>query len=238
MRTMKDRTSKKLWYKGGMAKSDYVTLSNSITDASSLDYLKCFQDALNCELDGDVQRSLVFSRWDHCFFQDGTLHLSFAVEFRLLRSTRVAKYTFELDPVSVERINILESKLRGQWDELERLRALPFAQFEASIKDARTRKLLWSAVGSNFFPVTGGNVLIRRPGVYSVTALVNNFCCNHDWGDLLKNVYVQKAAYFYADNRCRSVNSVMELVEGDTVSVACGGTVQDTCYLVIAQLGC
>ncbi|KAK1937081.1 hypothetical protein P3T76_009859 [Phytophthora citrophthora] len=67
----------------------------------------------------------------------------------------MAKYAFELEPVSVERIDVLESKLRDlqdklnhQQEELERLskdisavRVLPFGRLGASHKNAHARKL-------------------------------------------------------------------------------------------------
>ncbi|KAL3661124.1 hypothetical protein V7S43_013733 [Phytophthora oleae] len=189
---MEDRTSKKQWRKNDMAKDDYVTPANTITDASALDYLK---RTVRVALGG------------------GALHLSFAVQFRLLLSTRVAKYTFKLDPVSVERIDVLESKLRDQQKELERLRAgraLPFGRFEASTKDANTGKLLWNAVEPDFFHVGDGEVMVLKPGVYSVGAVVNNTPRNYDY------------------------NAVLQLKEGDTMSVECGGNVGSICYRTIA----
>ncbi|KAL3661114.1 hypothetical protein V7S43_013723 [Phytophthora oleae] len=184
---IEDKISKKQWSKGGMAKDGYITPANSITDASALDYAKFFQDALDrgpnkC---GDVQRTVEI-------LQDGALRLSFAVQFSFLRSMRVAKYTFELIPVSVERIDVLESKLRDQQEELERLRkevsaghALPFARLETSTKNANTRKLLWKAVESDFFHVVEGEVSIRQPGVYSVAAVMNN--SPQSYSPLMKN---------------------------------------------------
>ncbi|KAE9294126.1 hypothetical protein PF001_g17928 [Phytophthora fragariae] len=37
---MEDRISKKQWYKGGMAKTDYVSDANVIPDATVADYVK------------------------------------------------------------------------------------------------------------------------------------------------------------------------------------------------------
>ncbi|KAI9918018.1 hypothetical protein PsorP6_013250 [Peronosclerospora sorghi] len=79
---------------------------------------QCFQDSLNSELNrsGDVQRTLEI-------LPTGALRLQFNVNFHILRSSRVVKYAFVLDPLSVERIDVLESKLWYQQDELERLRS-------------------------------------------------------------------------------------------------------------------
>ncbi|KAL3661119.1 hypothetical protein V7S43_013728 [Phytophthora oleae] len=55
---VEDRTSKKQWRKGDLVRDNYVTSANMIADASALDYLKCFKEALDCELDKsrDIQR--------------------------------------------------------------------------------------------------------------------------------------------------------------------------------------
>ncbi|KAE8999288.1 hypothetical protein PR001_g19102 [Phytophthora rubi] len=113
---MEDRISKKQWYKGGMAKTDYVSDANVIPDATVADYVKCFQDALDSDLGdcSDVQRKLYA-------LDGGALRLEFAVKIRVFRSTWEAKYTFDLHPVSVERIDILESKLRDQQGEIQKL---------------------------------------------------------------------------------------------------------------------
>ncbi|OWY93751.1 hypothetical protein PHMEG_00036734 [Phytophthora megakarya] len=104
---MEDRTSKKQWYKGNIAKCDYVTSANTITDASASDYVKCFHDALTCTLDGssDGHRQLRF-------LPGNSLRLEFVMNVHIMHSTLVAIYTFDLEPVSVERIDVLESKLR------------------------------------------------------------------------------------------------------------------------------
>ncbi|CAH0478036.1 unnamed protein product [Peronospora belbahrii] len=114
---IEDRTSKKQWFKGGMVKTDYVSSANAIADASERDYVKCFQDMLDCKLDdsNDVHRKLFP-------IQGGGVRLELGVAVRVLRATRLVTYTFDLDPVSVERLDILESKLRDQQEELEKLR--------------------------------------------------------------------------------------------------------------------
>ena len=44
-----------------------------------------------------------------------------SVKVRILRSVIAVKYAFVLEPVSVERIDVLEYKMRDQQEELERL---------------------------------------------------------------------------------------------------------------------
>lgn len=53
----------------------------------------------------------------------GKLQLDMSIKLRLLQSARDVKYIFKLEPVAVERIDILESKLKDQQEQLEKLRA-------------------------------------------------------------------------------------------------------------------
>ncbi|RLN55800.1 hypothetical protein BBJ28_00026357 [Nothophytophthora sp. Chile5] len=107
---IENRAAKRQWYKGDLAKSDYVTASNTIPDASPADYAK----SLDCDLDdsSDVLRKFTP-------LKDSRFRLELTVKIRVLRSVWSAQYTFDLDPVSVERIDILEAKLRDQQDILE-----------------------------------------------------------------------------------------------------------------------
>ncbi|KAG2775753.1 hypothetical protein Pcac1_g13628 [Phytophthora cactorum] len=113
---MEDQSSKKQWFKDGMVKDDYVSTANAIPDASAADYVECFRDTLDSDLvdSSDAMRKLYA-------LKGGALRLELAVTIRVLRSTWVAKYVFDLDSVSVERIDVLESKLRDQQHELEKL---------------------------------------------------------------------------------------------------------------------
>uniref|UniRef100_A0AAV1T8T6 Uncharacterized protein n=1 Tax=Peronospora matthiolae TaxID=2874970 RepID=A0AAV1T8T6_9STRA len=168
---MEDRTSKKQWSKSGVTKEDYVTSANAISDASAIDYLKLFQDALDGEPDesSDAQCTLEMLSGDAC-------QLVVSVKFRILRSVRVVKYTFVLEPVSVERIDVLESKMRDQQEELKRLQkqSITHVHLEASTKNGTTSKLQWSDPDSDDFFVDQetGEISIRQPGAYSITVVV------------------------------------------------------------------
>ncbi|KAG6943753.1 hypothetical protein JG688_00017451, partial [Phytophthora aleatoria] len=98
---MEDRKSKKQ-YKGDLDKKDYVTADNAITGASAEDYL---------------QRELTTGG-------SGILKLKLLLKLRVLDSAWEAKFEFLLDPVSVERIDIVEAKLRDQEEELMKIDAL------------------------------------------------------------------------------------------------------------------
>ncbi|KAG1704928.1 hypothetical protein DVH05_004955 [Phytophthora capsici] len=226
---MEDKCSKKQWRKNDMVMGDYVTSANMVIGASALNYL---QEALDCKLDkhDDVQRIGQES------LEDRTLCLSFLFKFQFLSSRKEAKFTFTLDPVELERIDVLESKLRDQQEELKRLRArdVEFARFEASTKDTNTQKLLWSTVESKFCHVVRGEIKFYQSGVYSVGAVVNSIPQNDGNVALLKNTEcIQKAAC----SNSTTLSSVLQLERGDTVSVQCDGDVGNTCYLTIAQLG-
>ncbi|KAG2913746.1 hypothetical protein JG687_00009372 [Phytophthora cactorum] len=51
------------------------------------------------------------------------LELELMVKIRALSSTWIAKYMFQLKPYSVERVDIVEAKLRGVEEELERTKS-------------------------------------------------------------------------------------------------------------------
>ncbi|KAE8912965.1 hypothetical protein PF003_g3188 [Phytophthora fragariae] len=161
-----------------MAKTDYVSDANAIPDATVADYVKGFQDTLDSDLSdstgiAEVQRKL------HAL-DGGALRLEFAVKIRVLRSTWEAKYTFDLDSVSVERIDILGSKLRDQQEELEKLRgeirddSLPsFAHLQTSRKTSNST-VNWEAISSVDFVSTGidGVVKAQRGGSYIILVTV------------------------------------------------------------------
>ncbi|OWZ01794.1 hypothetical protein PHMEG_00026755 [Phytophthora megakarya] len=232
---MEDRTTKKQWYKGAMAKADYVTSANSVTDASVGDYLKCFQDALDGELDetGDIQRTLEFRT-------GGALRLSFSVKFRVLRSMRVAKYTFKLDSVSVERIDVLESKLRDLQEELEKGGKVHPVKFTTSKKNGSI--LLWSPIVVGEFASTSldGDVQIVREGIYNIAVIVNLVCHNQNQivqllmnDELLQMVYATYCGY----GTSVSLNTTERLEKNDKLTIRCDCNLSGTSDLTITRLG-
>lgn len=52
----------------------------------------------------------------------GGFRLELVMTLQFLRSTWVVKYAFDLEPVPLERIDVVESNLRDQQDALERIR--------------------------------------------------------------------------------------------------------------------
>ncbi|KAG1687851.1 hypothetical protein DVH05_004581 [Phytophthora capsici] len=111
---VEDRSSKKQWQTGFLAKENYVTSANVFVDAAAVDYVSCFEQCLNSPIGEDVGRKLLF-------LIGGKLKLELSLKIRLLRSTRSINYVFELKPIEVEPIDILASKLKDQEEKLERL---------------------------------------------------------------------------------------------------------------------
>ncbi|KAG6608710.1 tumor necrosis factor-like domain [Phytophthora cinnamomi] len=235
-------THRKL-YKGDMAKTDYVSAANAIPDATVTDYLKCFQDTLDSDLNesSDVQRKLSAQTV-------GALRLELVVTIRVLRATWLAKYTFDLDPVSVERIDILESKLRDQQDELEKLRgeirggfSTLFVHSKASQKTENST-LKWEKITSTAIVATGldGVVKVQRGGTYIIFVNVSSKPGINTPVHLLKNKSCVQVAYpGYASGYINSVslNAVEQLEKNDELTVTCPSTMADTSYLSIARMG-
>ncbi|KAE9303134.1 hypothetical protein PF008_g22300 [Phytophthora fragariae] len=95
----------------------YVDPTNAIPDATSADYLECFREVLNSAHD-DVS-SIASSFQQH---KDDAFRLEIAVSIQVIRKSRVMVYTFDLAPISVERIDVLEAKVKDLHEEVEALR--------------------------------------------------------------------------------------------------------------------
>ncbi|RLN48523.1 hypothetical protein BBJ29_007904 [Phytophthora kernoviae] len=96
----------------------YANLSNSIPDATATDYAECFSEVLNSSHDDVNNIPSTFKHHKNDVFQ-----LEIPVKIQVLRQSRVAKYSFSLEPISVERTDVLESKMRDLQDEVDALRA-------------------------------------------------------------------------------------------------------------------
>ncbi|KAE8961101.1 hypothetical protein PR003_g31224, partial [Phytophthora rubi] len=195
---LEDRSNKKQWQSGLLSKAEYVTAANIFVDASAGDYVSCFQQSLDCSEDktDESQRKLVPLR-------GGKLRLEMSIKLRLLQSARDVSYVFTLEPIAVERINILESKLKDQQEELEKLRAhrdnatriFLYAESETWVSST----LQWKPVSSEFFALTADktSITVLHPGLYAVGVLVNHLPTQASHGSisLQKNgVQLQRAA--------------------------------------------
>ncbi|OWZ05774.1 hypothetical protein PHMEG_00022066 [Phytophthora megakarya] len=242
---MEDRSSKKQWYKGGMNKDDYASSTNVIPNATAIDYVKCFRDSLECDLDdsGDVQRKLTSLKGDALRLR---LRLGLAMSIRFLQSSWVAKYSFDLDPVSVDRIDILESKLRDQREELEQLRekvddgTAAFIMLDASRQS--NQFLLWKIVESADFNVNGedGVVKFTHPGYYRVGITVN--CAPGGYNqliELLKNgacIQSSYCGYVGGNTNSVSLDAIIHVENEDYLSVRCPCSISGTSYMTLQLL--
>ncbi|KAG3014476.1 hypothetical protein PC121_g14135 [Phytophthora cactorum] len=227
-------------YRGGVSKADVISSGNEIPNASATDYAKCFQDLLDCDLKTSkgAHRKLKI-------FDDGTIRLDLAIEIDFLRTSWVAKFAFELNPVSVEQIDVLESKLRDQQDALERLEKEVkhlradqepiFIQLKASRKHETTSNLCWDKQESVSFIVNkgSGEIKITRSGVYSIHGTWIYYPIDDDGRMmLLKN----KECILTVDI-LDSLNYVERLEKGDVLEVTWTCDLKGVLNVCIVRLG-
>ncbi|GMF48128.1 unnamed protein product [Phytophthora fragariaefolia] len=240
-----------------MAKEDYVTAANIFVDATAKDYVSLFQQALDCTLDKteESQRKLVA-------ITSGKLQLEMNIKLRLLQSTRNVNYAFQLEPISVARIDILESNLKDQQEELERLRGdggntgtiYLYAESEVWASSA----LQWKPVNSDHFVLSKDktSISVLRPGVYAFGVLVNHLPDEvHTGGSislrksnkLLQCAGTGSACYQsnYGSKYCSHATStslmcIAQVETNELISVVCTGTsprVGAVSYLTVVRIG-
>ncbi|OWZ07967.1 hypothetical protein PHMEG_00019565 [Phytophthora megakarya] len=249
---LEDRNSKKQWQSGFLSKDDYVTAANTFVDASAADYVSCFQQCLNSSLDDadESQRKL------HAL-QGEKLQLEMSIKLRLLRSVRNVNYTFKLNPVAVEKIDILESKLKDQQEELERLhdqigKNPIFLYAESATWDSS--KLKWNTFTSEDFLLTEDrtSITVLVPGLYAIAVLVNHVpTTDSAWISLQKNgSQVQSATaggsynsynegYGYHQTSS-SLMCILKVEKNEQFAVICTGTdaiADSTSYLTALRIG-
>ncbi|KAE9286447.1 hypothetical protein PR003_g26317 [Phytophthora rubi] len=98
----------------GMLKNEEFVTAGNVFDAR--DYVACFGQCLNCPLDNKkgVQRTLTP-------LPSGKLKLELGLRIRLFGASRSIKFVFELQPIAVDRVDVLESKLKDMKEELDKL---------------------------------------------------------------------------------------------------------------------
>ncbi|ETN14612.1 hypothetical protein PPTG_22164 [Phytophthora nicotianae INRA-310] len=140
----------------------------------------------------------------------------------ILESVRNANYIFELKPVAVERIGLLESRLRDQEEEMEQLRGQvdlsdrAFLYAESAVWTAST--LQWKPLASDKFILAADSTSItfRIPGL----GYGNNLSAGH--------------------RTSTSLMCVVQAKEDDRIAVSCTKTtyVDDTAsYLTAVRMG-
>ncbi|RLN70146.1 hypothetical protein BBJ29_010174 [Phytophthora kernoviae] len=97
---------------------EYVDLSNSIIPgATASEYIECFRELLDGACGDANSISSTFQR-----HKDNAFQLEMAVKIQVLKRSCVAKYSFLMESISVERIDVLESKMRDLQKEMKGLR--------------------------------------------------------------------------------------------------------------------
>ncbi|CEG42932.1 uncharacterized protein PHALS_13166 [Plasmopara halstedii] len=235
---LEDRTSKKQWFKGEMIITDFVSTTNAIPEACVADYVMCFRDILDSKFaeNSDVNRYLVT-------LAEGALRLELVVTIRVLRSTWKAKYTFDLDPVAVKQIDMLESKLRDQQDEIEKLKNLlktgnnlSFVKLTTSTQQNNSL-INWNSAQSIDLISNGcdGKIKILRSGVYMIGAIING--SSETEIQLKRNDEIIQEASSSGYGGSVAVNTIEQLKTNDKLSFSCGLNHVGTSYLTIARLG-
>ncbi|KAK1938891.1 hypothetical protein P3T76_008966 [Phytophthora citrophthora] len=223
---MEGCVSKKQWCKGGMSTNDNTSSSNSMPDASAGDYAKRKISVL----------------------KDGILRLELVMTISFFRTSWEAKYVFDLDPVSIERFDMLESKLRDCREELEELRGKldgvclhSFATLKATTRTANSI-IMWNVTEAIDFIRTEGDGVLTfvQPGVYHIESVIN---CVPDDNDqkltLSKNGEVVQSIYcVYANGYWTSevLDAAVRVEENDEVTVTCVCSVTEP-YLSVTLLG-
>ncbi|KAG2782876.1 hypothetical protein Pcac1_g7301 [Phytophthora cactorum] len=180
---LEERSRKKQWQTGYLNKKNYVTAANSFVDASAAEYIWC----LDCPLgkEEDAERKLTLQK-------GGKLQLELSLKIRLLHSARIICYAFKLQPDSVERMDILESKLKDQQEELQKLRSKVDASnvfLCAECEVLMETKLQWKEINSETFVLDDDNTSIVALvlGLYVLGVVLNlppaedGYCTGDEW---------------------------------------------------------
>ncbi|KAG3138859.1 hypothetical protein PC128_g25478 [Phytophthora cactorum] len=181
---LEERSRKKQWQTGYLNKKNYVTAANSFVDASAAEYI---WQCLDCPLgkEEDAERKLTLQK-------GGKLQLELSLKIRLLHSARIICYAFKLQPDSVERMDILESKLKDQQEELQKLRSKVDASnvfLCAECEVLMETKLQWKEINSETFVLDDDNTSIVALvlGLYVLGVVLNlppaedGYCTGDEW---------------------------------------------------------
>ncbi|KAG7389154.1 hypothetical protein PHYPSEUDO_010956 [Phytophthora pseudosyringae] len=243
--SLEDCESKKQWCTKELGIEDYIDPSNSIPDARAPDYVECFHELLAkpSEDGGKSPREL------HCNKGD-QLQLEIHVKVQALMKSRVVTYSFHLEPVSVERIDVLEAKVRDLQEEVKSLRAAATGknsttrEMQKTISDLRVEmKLLREAVNPpgiflaratsqlgvdgvvlwrcEDLKVVDGVVESLSPGVYQVNITVDFDDCRSK-----KSMQLNKGTKLICSisgSQQLSLASFIHVNKGDKLSVQASG---------------
>ncbi|KAL4117723.1 hypothetical protein PRIC2_011709 [Phytophthora ramorum] len=234
-----DCDTKRQWYTRELNLEDYVDSTNSIPCARPADYVECFHALMNIATRGEMTDFPI--GFYPC--EDGTFRLELAVKVQVMHQERIAMYSFDLEPVSVERIDALEGKVRDLQKEVEKLQQ----KLEARDADDRMEilhaqgtgnlgnTLLWTNVGG----ATTSFIRIVYPGAYQVVVVVN--CeLNGSQIKLMKGTECIQLVYCgYADrfHSSTTLTCITRMEKGDQLSVVCTASLVATNRLTLVRLG-
>eukprot|EP00644_Phytophthora_capsici_P016777 jgi/Phyca11/131670/e_gw1.111.35.1 len=274
---LEDRSSKKQWQTGLLNKEDYVTTANVFVDASASDYVLVRLAMVSFTLVHSVEDETIImvnrqtgllSKEDYVttanvFDEDvertlmpqlgGEMKLDFSLKIRLLRSSRTIHYTFMLKPIAVERIDILESKLKDVQEELERQRGGYCKEGMAAFlfvecDEWMDSKLMWKEVTAKAFAINEDKTSIKIlvPGVYSIGLVVNHVPMTREGLISLqvneKTIQSAATGQCYSKKYCKQCSSLMSVVQVEEVadlSVLCtssSATPNLPSYLTVARI--
>ncbi|KAE8976220.1 hypothetical protein PF010_g24628 [Phytophthora fragariae] len=224
---LEDRSSKRQWQTTYMPKDNYVTAANAFVDATSAEYASLFQQSLDCSLDGsgDVQRKLT------CL-PDDAVRLEFCNTIRLLDSARSICYVFDLQSVAVDRIQILEAKMRDHQEALDQfgagvdLRSLsPVHLYAESDVKLNVSKLKWTPVMNINFGVAKKKrnaIIAHVPGLYALAVVVSHVPRSQNGGAIslcINGVKIQRATT--GDQTSTSLMCLARLEKESHIAVIC-----------------
>ncbi|POM64143.1 Hypothetical protein PHPALM_20367 [Phytophthora palmivora] len=112
-----DCQSKKQWCTARLKFNEYVNITNAIPNATATDYVEYFRELIDGAHDDDTNASIEIEN------ATGDLELQVKIHVDVLHKSRVATYNFKLEAISLDRIDMLESKLRDLQEEVNTLRA-------------------------------------------------------------------------------------------------------------------
>ncbi|KAE8997161.1 hypothetical protein PR003_g21233 [Phytophthora rubi] len=190
--SLEDQKSKKQWRTGYLTENAYLTSPNRIGNAVMTDYVSVFVEALDylVETSSDCRivnhSELITEKTRRKLTSvDDSLQLELSVKINVRQSTWAAKFVFDLDPISLERIDVLEAKFRDMEDELtaakkliEEEKSRKMVYLEACSKNVEklnvAGQLLWDPIETDEFELSddGSEVRFLVAGWYTMSLMV------------------------------------------------------------------
>ncbi|KAE9343699.1 hypothetical protein PF008_g9548 [Phytophthora fragariae] len=190
--SLEDQKSKKPRRTGYLIEEAYLTSTNRIANAVVTDYVSVFKEAFDYLVETSSDFRIVNrgklnpekNRRKLTFVHD-TLQLELSVKVNVRQFAWAAKFVFKLEPVSLERIDILEAKLRDVVDELTATKRLleeenkwKMVYLEASSinveKLNEAGQLLWRPIETDDFELSddGSDICFLVAGWYNMSLKV------------------------------------------------------------------